>query len=611
MPSRIELLLRNTSVRIETLDQELLGTGVILPWGSRQAVLTCAHLLPKGDNPKDLIKVCFAGERRSVSRLWTPEGISDTADAPTRKDIALLTLEAPIPGVEPIAWDPSYPEAGSPVWFHGWRAGQSNTETIRTSVSAWSDEFGCFTLQDAPAKGTSGGPVCVEDGSTVHIVGMVVARLKDTAARGMCLPAAAITDALPGSQSLAVVRQSAPPDRPTELRRRLLEQKGFARVFQLGRLLGHSQRTTVFQARDVQLDREVAIKVLDPDCGPGERDAFISDVRVAANFDHPNIVRIHMAVLGEPLAVYVMQYIDGLQLRTILERGEEPLDSLAMIEIIRQVGDALIYMHQRGFVHGNVSDGNIRIDRARVGKMHAVISAFGVTPAANENEPGARPGMLADQFFLGRVAHKLIPVAFADRPCPPQLADVVMKMVDLRPAQRYPSIAKAMDAFELAIHQAGLIPEISESRASGAGRVLPDPPTGDVVARAKIAYERWCRLPRFFDSFYETLFAKDPTLRDRFSATAREEQPEKLRRALILVLDFPTQRRGERPLMADIAASHSFEGKHNIPPHLYPSFERALLDTASRRDEAFDERDRQAWRAVLSYTFDYMQSRYY
>jgi hemoglobin-like flavoprotein len=610
MPSQIEMLLRNTSVRIETLDQELLGTGVILPWGERQAVLTCAHLLPPGDNPKDRIKVCFGGERRGVKKLWTPEGIDDFAEAPTRKDIALLTLEAPIPGVEPIAWDPSYPEAGSPVWFHGCRAGQSNTETIRTSVSAWSDEFGCFTLQDAPAKGTSGGPVCVEDGSTVHIVGMVIARLRDTAARGMCLPAAAITDALPGTQALAVVRQSAPPDRPTEIRRRLLEQRGFARVFQLGRLLGHSQRTTVFQGRDIQLDREVAIKVLDPDCSSSERDGFISDVRVAANFDHPNIVRIHGAILGEPLALYVMQYIDGLQLRTILEREEEPIDSNAMIDIIRQIGDALNYMHQRGFVHGNVSDGNIRIDRARVGKMHAVISAFGVTPASNEAEPGARPGMLSDQFFLGRVAHKLIPVAFADRPCPRELAEVVMKMVDLQPAQRYPSVARAMEAFEQAIHRAGLI-RIGEAHSPDAGKIAPDPPTPDVVARATSAYERWCRLPRFFDSFYETLFAKDPTIRDRFSPLAREEQPEKLRFALQLVLKFPTQRAGEKPLLAEIAASHSFEGKHNIPPHLYPSFERALLDTATRRDQAFDERDRQAWRAVLSYTFDYMQSRYY
>lgn len=610
MASQIELLLRNTSVRIETLDRELLGTGVILPWGERQAVLTCAHLLPSGDNPKDQIKVCFGGERRSVRKLWTPEGIGDFAEAPTRKDIALLTLEAPIPGVEPIAWDSTYPEAGSAVWFHGWRAGQSNTETIRTSVSAWSDEFGCFTLQDAPARGTSGGPVCVEDGSTVHIVGMVVARLRDTAARGMCLPAAAITDALPGSQSLAVVRQSSPPDRPTEIRRRLLEQAGFTRVFQLGRLLGHSQRTTVFQARDIQLDREVAVKVLDPECSQAERDGFISDVRVAANFDHPNIVRIHGAVLGEPLAMYVMQYIDGLQLRTILERGEEPIDVYAMIEIIRQIGDALVYMHHRGFVHGNVSDGNIRIDRARLGRVHAVISAFGVTPASGESEPSARPGMLSDQFFLGRVAHKLIPEAFVDRPCPQALGDVVMKMIDVQPTQRYPSIAKGLDAFERAIHQSGLI-HIDEPRSNETGRIEPDPPTTEVIERATAAYERWCRMPRFFDSFYETLFAKDPTIRDRFSARAREEQPEKLRRALQLVLDFPTQGAGERPLLADIAQTHSFSGKHNIPPHLYPSFERALLDTASRRDQAFDDRDRQAWRAVLSYAFDYMQSRYY
>jgi hemoglobin-like flavoprotein len=275
--------------------------------------------------------------------------------------------------------------------------------------------------------------------------------------------------------------------------------------------------------------------------------------------------------------------------------------------LLERLEQAHVLHRNRGLGRDRVQECEMAIAEG-VGKMHAVISAFGVSPASNEAEPSARPGMLGDQFFLGRVAHKLIPVAFADRPCPPELAEVVMKMVDLRPAQRYPSVAKAMDAFEEAIFQSELIRETSVSHSS---RVTPDPPASDVVARAEAAYERWRRLPRFFESFYETLFAKDPTIRERFSPLAREEQPAKLRGALKLVLDFPKQRRGEKPLLAEIAQSHAFEGKHNIPPHLYPSFERALLDTASRRDEQFDDRDRQAWRAVLSYTFDYMQSRYY
>lgn len=615
MPAHIETHLKNTSVRIEDRHGEVLGTGIVLPWGDGQAVLTCAHLVPDHERPEEQLKVSFGGERRGVKQVWLPPEVEDPAEAPYRRDMAMLTLEAPFADTRPVPWTSAFPEGGAVVWFHGFRAGQSNTETIRTRVASWNDEHGCLVLQDAPARGTSGGPVCVEDGTSLHLVGMVVARVVDTASRGVVLPASTIRDALPTEHTIALVPELAPPDRPTQIRQRLRAVgRDFPRLFQIERTIGHSERATVFLARDVNLDRDVAIKVLDPDVDAPERRAFSSAVRVAARFDHPNIVRIHGAVLDEELPFYVMEFVDGLPLRTTLEDAQEALDPETMASIVRQIGDALGYMHRRGFVHGNVSDGNIVIDHSRGGQVRAVISAFGVTPAneaaTDDRAPSHRHArdVRLDQFFLGRIAHKMVPLAFPGGSCPPALAEAIMRMVHLDPSQRFDSVPAAMAAFEQALRHDDLP---SGRAAAEPGWAATEAPTPEVVARARTAYERWRSLPRFFDSFYETLFAKDPAIAARFSPDRREQQPEKLRRALDLVLKFPAQLPSEEPLLQEIAHSHSFHGAHKIQPHLYPVFESALLETASRRDPGFDAHERQAWRAVLGYAFDFMQARYY
>lgn len=617
MAEHVETHLKNTAVRIEDPAGEVLGTGIVLPWGDGQAILTCAHLLPTGEDRHERLKISFAGERRGVKAVWLPPDVDDPAQVPYRKDMAVLTLEAPFGGTSPVPWTSMFPEGGAVVWFHGYRAGQTNTETIRTRVSSWNDEHGCLVLQDAPARGTSGGPVCVEDGTTLHLVGMMVARVVDTASRGVVLPAATIRDALPREHTIALVPELSPPDRPAQIRQRLRAVgRDFPRMFQIERTIGHSPRATVFFAKDIQLDREVAIKVLDPDVEPQERQAFASDVRVAARFDHPNIVRIHGAMLDEALPLYVMEFIDGPPLRTTLEESDEAVDVETMASIIRQIGEALGYMHRRGFVHGNVSDGNIVLDRSRAGRVRAVISAFGVTPAG-ETSPSASSrasvgDMRDDQLNLGRIAHKMVPHAFPGGSCPAPLADVVMRMLHLDPSQRYASVSEAMEAFEQALQgqdlPSGVTPGASDDRG---GWGAPEAPAPEVVERARAAYERWRNLPRFFDSFYETLFAKDPSIAERFTPEGRLRQPEKLRRALDLVLKFPGQHRSEEPLLQDIAHTHSFHGPHKIQPHLYPVFESALLETATRRDPAFDDSERHAWRAVLSYTFDFMQARYY
>ena len=239
MTERIEDLLRKTSVKIESSQGTLLGTGIILPSGDDLTILTCAHLLPDDDGARGQLRVSFGGEHRGIRKWWIPPDLSDPTDPPTRKDVALLTLESPLSRPTPIPWSSLFPDAGAMVWFHGFRQGQNNPETVRTRVTAWNDEQGGFMLQDAPAQGTSGGPVCLEQGSTLHIVGLMVGRFRDAAARGVFLPAASIGDTLPGGVRFTTVPEPDAGSRSNNNLQRPLT-KGDATSFDFDLFLSHA-----------------------------------------------------------------------------------------------------------------------------------------------------------------------------------------------------------------------------------------------------------------------------------------------------------------------------------------------------------------------------------
>jgi len=159
--------------------------------------------------------------------------------------------------------------------------------------------------------------------------------------------------------------------------------------FSLERELGRGGMGIVFLARDVALDRLVAIKLLPPAqaAQPGLRERFLREARTAAQLSHPNIVPIHLVEEAGDLVFFVMAYVEGETLgQRIRTRG--PLAPALGVRMLQEVAWALAYAHLRGIVHRDVKPDNILIEN---GSNRAMVSDFGIA-RAGETSGGTSVG---------------------------------------------------------------------------------------------------------------------------------------------------------------------------------------------------------------------------
>jgi serine/threonine-protein kinase len=133
---------------------------------------------------------------------------------------------------------------------------------------------------------------------------------------------------------------------------------------------------TVYLARDIRLDRLVAIKVLLPELAvrPELRERFLRETRTAASFSHPNIVPVHAVEETPTLLFFVMGFVDGETLTQVVRR-HGPLTATAAARLIQEVAWALSYAHGRGVVHRDVKPDNILLERAT---GRAMVTDFGI-----------------------------------------------------------------------------------------------------------------------------------------------------------------------------------------------------------------------------------------
>ncbi len=132
----------------------------------------------------------------------------------------------------------------------------------------------------------------------------------------------------------------------------------------------------VYLAREVALERLVAIKLLPPDlCAQaGLRDRFLREARTAAQLSQPNIVPIHAVDEVKGFVFFVMAYIDGETLgERVRSRGPLPPGECA--RILREIAWALAYAHAQGVIHRDLKPDNIIIERAT---GRAVLTDFGI-----------------------------------------------------------------------------------------------------------------------------------------------------------------------------------------------------------------------------------------
>jgi serine/threonine-protein kinase len=144
---------------------------------------------------------------------------------------------------------------------------------------------------------------------------------------------------------------------------------------------------TVFRARDINLDRDVAIKLLHNHIAtePGFKERFVQEARTLASINHPHIVQIYDFDVeernGEPLTYMVMQYVPNTTLDSLLKEHQKRSELLPYDQvrtIIADVCSALSYAHERGLVHRDIKPGNVLIDH----NQRAVLTDFGIARLA-------------------------------------------------------------------------------------------------------------------------------------------------------------------------------------------------------------------------------------
>jgi serine/threonine-protein kinase len=162
-------------------------------------------------------------------------------------------------------------------------------------------------------------------------------------------------------------------------------QEALAGRFSLERELGRGGMAVVFLARDVALDRPVAIKLLPEALAvqPELRDRFLREARTAAKLSHPNVVPIHLVEAHESLVFFVMTYVDGETLGQRVRRAG-PLPPSQVTRLIREAAWALAYAHGRGIVHRDVKPDNILLDKDT---GRAMLTDFGIASVRGAETP--------------------------------------------------------------------------------------------------------------------------------------------------------------------------------------------------------------------------------
>jgi hypothetical protein len=175
-------------------------------------------------------------------------------------------------------------------------------------------------------------------------------------------------------------------------------QRALAGRYSLERELGRGGMGIVFLARDVTLDRPVALKLLPPAMAaqPTLRQRFLREAQTAAKLSHPNIIPIFSVDEVGDFVFFVMAYVEGETLGYRLQaRG--PLTPAEGTRMIQEVAWALAYAHLRGIVHRDVKPDNILLEQAT---GRALVSDFGIARATDASGGTAVGEILGTAHYM-------------------------------------------------------------------------------------------------------------------------------------------------------------------------------------------------------------------
>jgi serine/threonine protein kinase len=155
--------------------------------------------------------------------------------------------------------------------------------------------------------------------------------------------------------------------------------------------VGRGGMGVVYRATDLSLDRSVALKVLAEELAkdPEFRRRFVSESKLAASLDHPNVIPIHAAGEHDGILYIAMRYVPGDDLRTLL-RVEQRLEPERAVRLIAQLASALDAAHAHGLVHRDVKPANVLV----TAEDHVYLTDFGLSKRVDADTEATRTGMV-------------------------------------------------------------------------------------------------------------------------------------------------------------------------------------------------------------------------
>jgi eukaryotic-like serine/threonine-protein kinase len=295
--------------------------------------------------------------------------------------------------------------------------------------------------------------------------------------------------------------------------------------YRVERRIGAGGMATVYLARDLRHDRDVAIKVLRADLAQAlGRERFVREIRLAARLNHPHILPLHDSGEADGFLYFVMPVMRGRTLRDRL-REERTLPVDDAVRIASDVADALDYAHRQDVVHRDIKPENILLHEG-----HAMIADFGIgraiaaaaettgavtqvgvtlgTPAymSPEQASGDAVDGRSDLFALGCVLYEMltgevafdgpsVPATIAKRfvwspppvnatrgDVPPELAGTVTRLLAVDVDDRHQTGAQVVAALRTAPSPSAGLPAASRDAGAGDAKSIAVLPFANVSA---------------------------------------------------------------------------------------------------------------------------------